>query len=52
MPLHQQRAVSQFKTGPDAQRKRAGRKALPKRIAAANVADNTLQPSKKRSRKI
>ena len=38
MPLLQQRTVSQFKTRPDAQRKRAGRKALPKRIAVANVA--------------
>jgi hypothetical protein len=29
VPLHQQRKVSQFKTRPDAQRKRAGRKATP-----------------------
>ena len=34
MPLLQQRTVSKFKTRPDAQRKRTGRKALPKRIAA------------------
>jgi hypothetical protein len=32
-----------FKTRPDAQRKRTGRKALPKRIAAANVARHTAQ---------
>src|SRR6516225_522296 len=34
VPLLQQRTVSQFKTRRDAQRKRAGRKALPKWIAA------------------
>ena len=46
MPLHQQRAVSQFKTRHDAERKRAGRKALPKRIAAANIARQCpIQPS-------
>jgi hypothetical protein len=38
VPLHRQRTVSQFKTRRDAQRKRADRKALPKRIAAANIA--------------
>jgi hypothetical protein len=37
VPLQEQRTVSQFKTRRDAQRK-LGRKALPKRTAAANVA--------------
>jgi hypothetical protein len=41
VPLHEQRHVSQCKTR-HAQRKRAGRKALPKRIAAANFVRQLL----------